>query len=131
MIAITDAERKLIKAIITSEIPACAALAFGSRVNGTHTASSDLDIAIIASDNHTVPTWDIKEQFMESDIPFKVDVLDYNQTSDSFRKIIDYGYELLFDTRGDRIDETDYLLQSPANAERLLRSVSQLSKTNP
>jgi len=123
MIAITDSERKLIESIIRSEITGCAALAFGSRVNGTHTASSDLDIAIIASDNHPVPIWDIKEQFMESDIPFKVDVLDYNQISDTFRRIIDQGCELIFDTRGAEIDETDYLLQSPANAERLMRSI--------
>jgi len=32
---------------------------------------------------------------MESRLPFRVDVLDYNSISESFRKIIDNEYEVL------------------------------------
>jgi len=99
MIAITDTERWLVESIIKSRIPVCRVIAFGSRVNGTNSSASDLDIAIDSGDNQPVPVWDIREDFMESDIPFKVDVLDYQSISDSFRKIIDKQNEELFDTR--------------------------------
>ena len=38
----------------------------------------------------------IKEDFMESDIPFKVDILDYHSISPAFREIVDNGHERIY-----------------------------------
>ena len=37
----------------------------------------------------------LREAFEESDLPFRVDVIDYNAVSDEFRAIIDAKYEIL------------------------------------
>jgi hypothetical protein len=39
---------------------------------------------------------EIKEDFMESDIPFRVDVHDYNAMPENFREIIDKGNEVIY-----------------------------------
>ena len=37
----------------------------------------------------------LQEAFSESDLPFRVDVLDWATTSEDFRRIIDQSYEVL------------------------------------
>lgn len=61
--------------------------AFGSRARGNPKTLSDLDICFF--DN--IPTnvlAHIDEDFEESDLPYKVDVVDWNKCSDDFRAII-------------------------------------------
>jgi len=90
MIAVEAYEMDIIIEIIKKHISNCYVLAFGSRIKGTNNAASDLDLAVVGSDKIS---FDIigamKEDFMESDIPYKVDVLDYNGISPTFKKIID------------------------------------------
>jgi predicted nucleotidyltransferase len=62
--------------------------AFGSRVKGTYKKFSDLDLCI----KQPLSGYEIEllnEKFTESDLPFKVDLVVYNELSDSFKKIID------------------------------------------
>ncbi len=37
----------------------------------------------------------LKEDFEESDLPFRVDVLDWNRISDEFKKVINTRYEII------------------------------------
>jgi hypothetical protein len=37
----------------------------------------------------------MRDEFAESDIPFRVDILDLNAVSSEFRKIIENGYEVI------------------------------------
>ncbi|MCD6310901.1 MAG: hypothetical protein J7M11_00360 [Elusimicrobia bacterium] len=37
----------------------------------------------------------LKEDFEESDLPFRVDVLDWNRISDEFKKVISKQYEII------------------------------------
>ena len=57
--------------------------AFGSRVKGTNRPLSDLDICF----KENIP-WNIRahidEDFEESDLPFKVDVIDWNMCDENF-----------------------------------------------
>jgi predicted nucleotidyltransferase len=58
---------------------------------------SDLDLAIKAK---SALDWkllaEIKETFQESELPFRVDVLDWNDITESFRKAIEVsGFEIL------------------------------------
>ena len=63
--------------------------AFGSRVTGKAKKFSDLDLCIQAEgplglDRSSA----LAEAFAESDLPWKVDIVDWATTSESFRKII-------------------------------------------
>lgn len=65
-----------------------ATLIFGSRVKGASTKYSDLDICLKdpISDYQYVL---LEEAFSESDLPFKVDLVEYARVSDAFKKRID------------------------------------------
>ena len=97
MIAVSLEEMELILAIIKRHVPECDVLAFGSRFKGTHNEASDLDLAIVGKEK-LGPSLigNIKEDFMESAIPFKVDVLDYHSISPAFRAIVDDGHERIY-----------------------------------
>lgn len=76
--------------ILSEHVPEFEVRAFGSRVLGTAYASSDLDIAIMTE--KPLPPMkivELKEAFTESELPFKVDVLDWAATMPEFRKIIE------------------------------------------
>ncbi len=63
---------------------------FGSRISGNWKEFSDLDICIY--NNSKVDMADlsfIREKFINSDLPFTVDLVDYNRCDDRFRNIID------------------------------------------
>ena len=61
--------------------------AYGSRVKGTQKRFSDLDLCFI----EPIP-WNIRahidEDFEESDLPFKVDVIDWNLMASDFQELI-------------------------------------------
>jgi hypothetical protein len=39
---------------------------------------------------------ELREAFEESDLPYRVDVLDWNSISENFKNIINKGYEIIF-----------------------------------
>lgn len=61
--------------------------AFGSRAKGTQKRLSDLDLCFKESIPFNVQGH-IDEDFEESDLPFKVDLLDWQFISPEFREII-------------------------------------------
>lgn len=61
---------------------------FGSRIKGTSKRFSDLDLCL----KNPIKDYEyelLKEAFEKSDLPFKVDLVDYHRVDDSFKKIID------------------------------------------
>jgi uncharacterized protein len=96
MIAISENSLIMIKNILNKTIPHCEVRAFGSRVRGTNREYSDLDLAIVGEKRLGISVLgDVQEAFMESTIPFRVDILDYNAISEKFQKIIDAKYEII------------------------------------
>jgi len=79
-----------ILAIVKMHAPDSTVIAFGSRVEFTAKSISDLDLAV-QCDRKTaqkaIPR--IVGDFQESDIPFNIDVLDYNRLPDNMKKSID------------------------------------------
>ncbi len=68
--------------------------AFGSRVKGNSRKFSDLDICFM--ENIPWNIWaHIDEDFEESDLPFKVDVIDFNRCSENFQNLIRKDLELI------------------------------------
>ena len=76
---------KIIRDILTNIKNVCF---FGSRTKGTYQKFSDLDICLkdkISDYDYEI----LKEKFEESDIPFTVDLVQYDYVTDDFKKIID------------------------------------------
>jgi predicted nucleotidyltransferase len=90
MLDLSPGELAIVRDILRKHVPALAVWAFGSRAKGTARRYSDLDLAIIAA---TPLPFDIvgsmREDFSESDLPFRVDVLDWAMTSDAFRRLVE------------------------------------------
>jgi len=79
----------IIRAIMRRHVPKRKVWAFGSRVTWTAKTYSDLDLVILGDEPLDLGVLaSLKEDFSESDLPWKVDVVDWASTSDSFRKII-------------------------------------------
>jgi type I restriction enzyme S subunit len=88
-IAIRPGDWQIVRAILQQWIPSHEVWAFGSRVKGTAKPFSDLDLAVIgdtplASDVFAA----LSEAFSESDLPWKVDIVDWARTGEAFRAII-------------------------------------------
>jgi len=96
MINITDSELKIILEKLEKYVPDCEVRAFGSRYKWTAKKYSDIDIAIVGKEKLDWKLiFDIKEEFQESELPFRVDVLDWNAITLEFQKIIEAGYEVI------------------------------------
>jgi predicted nucleotidyltransferase len=90
-------ERELVKNILDQFIPNVEIRVFGSRIKGTAKPWSDLDLAIISSAPIDLKLMaEIREAFEISSLPFRVDLLDWNDISTSFQRAIEAsGFELL------------------------------------
>ena len=72
-------------------------MAFGSRTTGNAKKFSDLDIAIDSKTKLPADVMtNIKFDLEDSNLPYKVDVIDWNDTSEHFKKIISADLVLLW-----------------------------------
>jgi len=78
-------------------IPDATVWAFGSRVKGSNRTSSDLDLAVLC-DKQTAQKQlpKLNEVFIESDIPFKVQLLDFNRLPVNMQENIKKKYVILY-----------------------------------
>ncbi|MCU6434201.1 nucleotidyltransferase domain-containing protein [Undibacterium sp. Jales W-56] len=89
-IAITPEQWQIVAAILQKHVPDKEVWAFGSRATHTEKPYSDLDLAIISDAGLTLSLLAaIEHDFSESDLPFKVDVVDWAAISPAFRGIIE------------------------------------------
>mgnify|MGYP001572429614 FL=1 len=89
MIKATPAQLRIITDILSAHVPGVEARAFGSRVDGNPKDYSDLDLALVgAAKLDAAVMGALKEAFEESDLPFRVDILDLNAISEEFCKVI-------------------------------------------
>lgn len=96
MIDIKSEYLDLIKFILNKHVADCEVWAFGSRVNGTPKLYSDLDLVIIGSKKiEKKILYAIENDFEESILPFRVDVLDWFRISENFQKIIKSNFEII------------------------------------
>ena len=81
--------REIVCGILRRHVPHLPVWAFGSRTKGTAKAFSDLDLAIITDQPLSLEvSASLRDAFSESELPWKVDLVDWASTSESFRKII-------------------------------------------
>jgi len=83
-------EWEIVRDLLARHVPGRAVWAFGSRVKASAKPYSDLDLAILGNEPLTLSTLaELADDFSESDLPFKVDLVDWATTSESFRKVIE------------------------------------------
>lgn len=96
MIDIRPDHLEIVKAILRKHVPDAEVRAFGSRVTSTAKDHSDLDLAIVNDKPLDFRTKALLEEaFEESDLPFRVDVVDWAAVGEEFRRIIARRYECL------------------------------------
>lgn len=79
----------IVRRILQKHVPQYAVWAFGSRAKWSAKEYSDLDLAIITDKPLPLSiSAALDEDFSESDLPWKVDVVDWATTSEVFRKVI-------------------------------------------
>ncbi|MDE2937669.1 MAG: restriction endonuclease subunit S [Chloroflexota bacterium] len=87
-----------VERILDGHVPESEVRAFGSRATWTAKDYSDLDLAIVGSgplDRRTLGR--LKEAFEDSELPIRVDVLDWHSISESFREVIKRDYVIVQD----------------------------------
>ncbi len=96
MIDLDRTALETVKRILHAHAAGVEVRAFGSRVNGTARPYSDLDLVLISRDALPLTTLgNLKDAFAESNLPFQVDVIDWNTTAESFRRVIERGFEVI------------------------------------
>lgn len=89
MVNLPREQLKLVQAILSVHIPEFEVWAFGSRVTGHAKPYSYLDLVIRTDRPLPIERMALlKDALVESNLPIKVDVLDWSTTSESFRDII-------------------------------------------
>lgn len=96
MIDVSPSQLETITRILSECVPDCEVRAFGSRAAWTAKDYSDLDLAVVCDRALDLDVLSrLKEAFEESDLPFRVDVLDWHAISPSFQRVIKKKYEVV------------------------------------
>ena len=80
-----DEDRKIIESILES-VP-YVFFAYGSRIKGSQRQYSDLDLCYKEAVSFDV-IGELEEKFVQSDLPFKVELVDWNSCSKDFQELI-------------------------------------------
>jgi predicted nucleotidyltransferase len=87
-IALTD--WVIVQEILRKHVPDREVWAFGSRARRTAKTYSDLDLAVITDTPMSFKvSGALREDFSESDLAWRVDIVDWATTSEAFRRIIE------------------------------------------
>jgi len=80
---------KIVQEILNDVIPDREVWVFGSRAKRTARDTSDLDLVVIGETSLDFKTLAaLRDAFSESNIPYKVDVVDWVNISETFREMI-------------------------------------------
>ena len=99
MHGVNATEMSIVKEILKTYASDSIVRAFGSRYEGKHQPWSDLDLAFEAPAGKKLSLIDrgkISEAFSCSDLPYKVDVIDYNGARSAFRQLIDASHKIIY-----------------------------------
>lgn len=103
MIDVSPDQLSIILHILRRHAPDYEVRVFGSRYKWTAKEFSDLDLVLVGNEPmHWKKIAEIKGEFEESGLPFRVDVLDWHAISPEFKKVIlDGGFEVIQEKDGD------------------------------
>ena len=82
----------MLREILNKYIPGVQVWAHGSRVKQAAKAYSDLDLVVFSSPSQSAKVSALREELLESDIPFLVDIMVWDEIPESFRRIVEESY---------------------------------------
>jgi predicted nucleotidyltransferase len=82
---ITPEQQALLLQLLQQFLPDVGVWAFGSRVKGCARPTSDLDLVVFASQPQKPQVFALQEALEESNLPFKVDLLVWEDIPDNFK----------------------------------------------
>jgi predicted nucleotidyltransferase len=88
----------MVRALLEEYFPKAEVLAFGSRVQGTGHEASDLDLVVRRPDALLEVTTNLaalREALIESNVPIRVDLLDWADIPPAFQREIERAYVVL------------------------------------
>jgi predicted nucleotidyltransferase len=102
-VAVSHGHMQFLLGEIERHIPKATVWAFGSRVTGQHRPASDLDLAVHC-DKETARTDlpRLNEALIESDLPFKVQLLDFDRLPENMQATIKTKYAVLCQPQGEK-----------------------------
>lgn len=101
-IEISPSQWAIVAEILQRHVPGKTVWAFGSRARFAAKPYSDLDLAIIGDQPLSLSeVADLEHDFTESALPFKVDIVDWAATDESFRNIIRQNHTVAWPLNGE------------------------------
>ncbi len=91
-IDLTAKDRTIVKSLLKRFLPNTIVWAFGSRVKFTSRPESDLDLTAFIKLGQKIGLNELKEAFDESNLPFRVDIHDWNGIPENFKRNIEKEY---------------------------------------
>ena len=88
-IDLTAGQRRIVLELIERHLPDTDVWAYGSRVVWTSRPESDLDLVVFSGPEQSGQVSELRQAFEESDLPFRVDVLVWEELPTPFREGID------------------------------------------
>jgi predicted nucleotidyltransferase len=96
MLDLTTEQLEVTRAILRRRVPGVPVWAFGSRVTGKARKYSDLDLAVGSEQPlPLVVLAELENDFSESDLGFRVDVVDWVSASEEFKAAVGEKMELI------------------------------------
>lgn len=89
MLDLAPEHLRLIQRMLAARVPGREVRAFGSRVRGRAKPTADLDLVVMGEER--IPDLvqaELRADFEESDLPFRVDVLSWRETPPGLREVI-------------------------------------------
>ena len=102
---LTIDQHNLILKLLDQYLPNTTTWAFGSRVKLTSNPKSDLDLVAFVSEAQRMQVWSLREEFEESDLPFRVDLLIWDEISEEFQEEIQKHHFCLVEKAPSKIED--------------------------
>lgn len=94
MIHLPSEWKKIVEEVLHQYVPDRRVVIFGSRAVGNPKPFSDIDLCVMGEKPLSAEVMsELKNAFVESDLPVRVDVIDWATTSSRFRKVVEQRNE--------------------------------------
>ena len=112
-IDIRPADLATVRRILREHVPALEVRAFGSRVAWNARETSDLDLALMTDEPLSMDlTARLRAAFTDSNLPFRVDIVDWATASERFRQRILADHVVLVETEFPTKDSTEVSVEA-------------------